>query len=822
MDASSVELLQVLALNRESQNLMIIGSYRSNEVFAQHTISKSLQYLRERENDHNFTMTELSLQNLSGQEVNQYLMDLFEITDPAETERLAMVCHKRTLGNPFFVETFLKTLEEDNLLTFNEESLKWSWDYSAVEHVSAVTQNVAGLINDRMRRNLNEDMRYLLLVCSCLGNVFHRKTLKIIWLEIMKTSLPKHLLRAAVKQLFLTTIEVDDKLRFCHDAIKEAAVSLISISEYDQMQRDIGTILNKALAEDEKEENIFVLANLLNKGAGKDIEVAKLNLRAAARAKELSAFSSAAAFASHGIKRLPPERWDGRYTLDLSVELYSIGAESERCVGNVMQAKIYCNAILQQPRVSLQQKMRVHRVMIEILEHDNIFAEAVDYCLDALDSVGCSFPRKSLAQGIAALAAAKQAKDEKYIPDANALEKLSLMTEPARCHGMELMHAASSPAFFAGNKMLVFLLCSRRIRWTVKYGLHATSPPAFAVMGGIFMHAFGDWERGQALAYLSLAMLTKLRALGVKVSEPNTHVRVNFFIASWTNPPRLMVKPYQDVYKAALLHGDVDSACRTLVNLAHCLLFAGKELATVAEECGSYLQQIEDFKYDKWAEVFRLVWQTVLNLISSENTTVLTGMVNNEEQFLSDPSDKVQRNHMVHFYRRLLCAFFGEYRQGAEDSIKWGDEFMKMFPGVYFGFDVFYQAVSLYATARATKQRRYRKRAEKLRTMIGVWVKKGAPNHAHQLHILNAEHAALAGATNKTEVVELFEKAIADATRGGFLQNAALAGERFADYLLSVGDQLQAQRQMKEAIDRYSEWGAMRKVEMLKEKHSLS
>eukprot|EP00522_Entomoneis_paludosa_P003753 CAMPEP_0172474942 /NCGR_PEP_ID=MMETSP1065-20121228/69616_1 /TAXON_ID=265537 /ORGANISM="Amphiprora paludosa, Strain CCMP125" /LENGTH=1070 /DNA_ID=CAMNT_0013233135 /DNA_START=32 /DNA_END=3247 /DNA_ORIENTATION=+ len=814
-DSSSLELLKTISLAQENKNLMIIGTYRSNEVFSSHGLAKLLAEMRNQADEKHLMMSEVPLGNLPIREVNQYIMDLLSLQNVSESMPLAQLCFKRTFGNPFFVKTFLSMLNEVSLMDYNNG--EWGWDMEAIERVSTVTKNVSDFLKDRIKRSCKGDIVDLLLFSACLGNIFEEKHLVIIW-EATNKSIPlRHVLDEAVEQLFFEPVS-NSQYRFVHSAVKEAAISLVSKSDFDKLKHSIGRILFDSLGDDCPERMIFVLANLLNNNSRRDPSVAELNLKAATRAKELAAFSSAAAYAMEGIKKLPGSSlWDKH--MQLTVDLHSVGAEAERCAGNIIQAKIYCSTVLQQKNVPTFAKLRVHTVMIDMLEQGNQMKEALNYCLDALDNIGCSFPRGSMGQTLQAALTLKKAKTPKYIPDNHVVESLAPMINKEKRHGMELLEAASSSAYFSGNKILVFLLCFKRIKWTIHYGLHPSSPSAFAVLAGIFMHAFGDWERGQALANLSLSTLNKVKEMGEKVCEPKTLCRVNFFVLTWTQTPQSMLEPLKDTYKSGMRHGDVDSACKTLVWLVHCELFSGKSLQSVEEGCRPRVAEIEDLKYEKWAKVFRLAWQSILNLMgASANTIVLTGAAVNEQDILAESVDSFAKLHLVHFYKRYLCTFFGEYEEGAEDSIKHGEQFMKTFPGAFFGFDSFHRGMCLYGAARTTKQTKYRKQAEKIRSTIKAWVEKGAPNHAHQLSILNAEHAALIGG-GCDEVSALYEKAISEASSGGFIQNAALAEERFGEYLKEVDEELESLNHLKEAIRLYSKWGAMKKVELLQEKH---
>ena len=84
--------------------------------------------------------------------------------------------------------------------------------------------------------------------------------------------------------------------------------------------------------------------------------------------------------------------------------------------------------------------------------------------------------------------------------------------------------------------------------------------------------------------------------------------------------------------------------------------------------------------------------------------------------------------------------------------------------------------------------------------------------------LLSAEEATLQGKKGKV-CKSLCEEAISSSVRGGFYQNAALACERYADYLFNEEhDTDGADSLLFQAIDYYSRWGAAKKVEILQER----
>jgi len=94
-------------------------------------------------------------------------------------------------------------------------------------------------------------------------------------------------------------------------------------------------------------------------------------------------------------------------------------------------------------------------------------------------------------------------------------------------------------------------------------------------------------------------------------------------------------------------------------------------------------------------------------------------------------------------------------------------------------------------------------------------------NVLHYVSLLNAERAALTRTKNQEDDArKLYNDAISISARGGYVHDAALAQERFADYLLnSVGDYEEAKYHIEGAIQRYTNWGAMGVVEHLHNKY---
>jgi hypothetical protein len=133
--------------------------------------------------------------------------------------------------------------------------------------------------------------------------------------------------------------------------------------------------------------------------------------------------------------------------------------------------------------------------------------------------------------------------------------------------------------------------------------------------------------------------------------------------------------------------------------------------------------------------------------------------------------------------------------------------------------DTFTRGVCLFAMARKTKRRKATRRAKEIRSLIKSWVNQGNPNVQHYLALLDAEMAALNGKIQSAE--SHFQDAVISAARGGFVHDAALASERYGEFLLNDKpqpcelDKQEALYRFGEAIKYYSDWGAVSKVASL-------
>jgi hypothetical protein len=128
-DASTLELLALLARRQESARLLVLGTFRPVDVIVQ---GHPLRAVKQELQLHGLCQ-ELPLTLLSEAAVGEYLTGRFSIgaTDRPLLQPLAKAIHRRTDGNPLFMVTLLEDLIAQHMLVKGRFSFSpKDWSYS--------------------------------------------------------------------------------------------------------------------------------------------------------------------------------------------------------------------------------------------------------------------------------------------------------------------------------------------------------------------------------------------------------------------------------------------------------------------------------------------------------------------------------------------------------------------------------------------------------------------------------------------------------------------------------------------------------------------
>ncbi|MBW4535572.1 MAG: AAA family ATPase [Pleurocapsa minor HA4230-MV1] len=128
IDSATLRLIELILLDEQIQYLFLIGAYRDNEVTPTHPLILTLEKLQKQ----GAIIQEITLAPLTPEPLKQLIAEtLHRNIDTVRS--LPKLVLRKTEGNPFFVNEFLRMLYSENLLTFDAKQLNWQWDIAQIE-----------------------------------------------------------------------------------------------------------------------------------------------------------------------------------------------------------------------------------------------------------------------------------------------------------------------------------------------------------------------------------------------------------------------------------------------------------------------------------------------------------------------------------------------------------------------------------------------------------------------------------------------------------------------------------------------------------------
>jgi len=824
-DSATLKLLQVMMADEETKYLFLLGAYRDNEVSRAHPLIMTLEALQ----NQGATINHITLAPLDIEHITNLIADTVR-RDRASVILLAELVVSKTQGNPFFVNQFLRTLYEENLLIFNSEQRNWDWNISEIEAVG-ITDNVVELMVGKLRK-MPASTQQVLRLAACVGNSFDLNTLSIVN-EKSTTETFQELLPAIQDGLILATSKlgvtgeeivqshlVITTYKFLHDRVQQAAYTLIEETSKKTVHLQIGRLLWQNTSPEKRAEVIFAIVDHLNLGIelisnqSERTEIAKLNLIAGQKAKAATAYESAIKYLQAGLRLLVKDSWNSQYEVTLA--LHEEAAEVAFLRGDFDRMQKLAE-VVQNCAKTLLDKIKVYEVQIQAYMSQNKLLEALNTALQVLKLLGVEFPSQVNPSDIEqAVGKTASILNGKRIED---LIDLPPMSDPYKLAAMKLLSSIFAPVYMAAPALLPLTLC-KQVDLSVQYGNASVSPFAYANYGLLLCGIVGDIDSGYQLGQLALSLLSRLNAQEIKAK---TLFIVNVFIRHWKEDLRETLEPLVSVYSSGLETGDLEYAGYGLMVYSYFAYFTGKELTALEKEMGTYRNATYRIKQETALNFQEIYWQAVLNLLGrSEDPCRLQGKAYDEQRRLPLHQQANDNLGVVFLYlnKFLLCYLFENYSEGIENTTiteKYLDALvgLPLIPVFHFYDSLVWLAV--YSDTPQSEQQGILDRVQANQEKMQKWAHHAPMNYLHKFYLVEAERHRVLG--EKVEAMEMYDKAIAMAQENEYINEEALAHELAAKFYLSWGKETIAQVYMQNAHYSYQIWGATAKVEDLEEKY---
>ena len=516
-DPASLNLATTLLEDTENQSILLIGTYRSDEMKSNCHLVDKIKLWHE---DASLRVEHIHLQDLDQEAVQALVTSALHSSDDI-SKPLADLVHHKTHGNAFFVEQFLKSLVDQDLLTYSFGGMCWLWKEEEIRSLP-VTANVADLMASKLS-NLPCSTLLTLQVAACLGQSFDL----VILASVMESVRQKkvfvdesfsgnfdihHALEQPLSDGLLEQIE-PGIYAFSHDQIQNAAQSLMPPETLSLLRLQIGERLMKDSDDSEGGQGHFFMAvdlcNLASPriGTAARVDAARYNLLAGEGAMKKAAFSPAFKYFESGLAFLGKDAWTRNYGLSLDLSCGAV--EAGYCSGDFVGMEKHEKGVLSS-NGPFDDKVRVYLTKILALGVRERFKEAVDTGRLVLKKMGIT----DLPRDPSDLTVLREAKKTKVLFKNQT--KQTLMQLPIATDGRWILavgvvdRMASKAYLFNMNFYIVMHL--RCLRWTLKHGVSKFSPSTFATYGIILGNRFADAEGAKLFGkkFYFVAMIASL------------------------------------------------------------------------------------------------------------------------------------------------------------------------------------------------------------------------------------------------------------------------------------------------------------------------
>ncbi|HET7809186.1 MAG TPA: AAA family ATPase [Steroidobacteraceae bacterium] len=812
-DPASLRLLTSLLSAAGTHSLLVIASCRDNEVVATHPFMVAVKELERR----GVPVHTVQVGALGWSDITQFVSDQIHI-DADAAAPLAEIIREKTGGNPFFMRQFLQKLQSDALLTRASDTGAWQFDLAAIRALQ-ITENVADLISQKIGR-LDPDTRRIVSFAAAIGNRFELATLASV-AECTPERAREFLANALREQLLamLDPADTSDSAHYCfqHDRVQQSAYALVPAAARPALNLTIGRCMLASAGEDPSSQ-LFEIVNHMNQGIAlidsraERLRLVKLNLLAATRARNSTAYDLATRACRSAIELLGWDAWGENYALAFEAHLRL--AECQALIADFEGALASIDVALGSAR-SAADKGRLLTVRTHTFLSMGDMTGAVACGRQAVQLFGLDLPeapeqvRERLQSEIGAILGwAQQHSIE-------ALLELPPMTDPERVALMSLLMHCVPPAYQV-NPELFALICCKMVTLSIEHGNSPMSAKGYGSFAAILSGILGNYRDGDRFGKLGVDLCERLNDVTVRSACYFTWAA---FASSWVRPIEESTHALREGVRWGMASGDHPHAAYCSAFLITHELFRGSALTVVHDVAESSVKLLDHIGDSANRPLVRTRRRYVEWLRAETTENTLDGAGFEEAEVLRELQvASVSKSILAQFQSlRLMARYFaGNYLEACRIA-RALDDMLVFVPGMLTVAEhALYQCLSITAAWHdftGPERAEFGQRLDaQLRVMAG-WAESCPRNFAAMHLVVSAEHARVHG--DAAGASERYERAIAAARDSGPPYIEAIANELAMRHWRASASPRAAAAHAR-AIAAYEAWGATRKARALR------
>jgi signal transduction histidine kinase/predicted ATPase/DNA-binding response OmpR family regulator/HPt (histidine-containing phosphotransfer) domain-containing protein len=793
-DAATLAVLEQLMADSTLQHVMLVLTYRDNELEATEALIPMLQRLQAAGR----APLTLPIKGLDEESISEWLGDVLQGADQF-LQPLAHLIRRKTAGNPFFVHRFLGFAVQQDWLRYNPLVRQWTWDSPAIRS-SALTDNVVEMLLLQMQQ-LPPDQGLLLATAAVLGVEFQaaevgalrRLTPADLWPSIDRLCAHGYL-RNVQRGLYA----------FNHDRIQEVALRLLDQPTRRALHQRIAGELQK-LNPEARDRRLFELLRHLSASLGSDSapselrNYAELAVRASVRALQANAAVQGRQFTEDALNLLGSKAWTEHAEL-----AFALHGQAQQCAYQSAafgDAQYHYEQQLAHPRDPIAMGA-AHLCAIHLLTLRGEYARATQLGLQALEALGVSIQQDNLrSEATADLQRYGALVDELGYDAILAFENTM---DPRFNAVLSLMGGVAIPTFFS-DPVLATVLGMRAAIFAMEHGQTSSVAFLWSLVSGAYIALRKDFKSGATVTRFAMRMAQ---------SQDNTlqyaqSAFVRCVLLQWTEPLIEVLASSRHAFKLLNQSSLLPLAGFSTFQTICARLEMGEPLSDVALEIVqalSYSAKTGNLHGDGCLLILR---QTVAALQGeTEHPTSLDNSQFQEQAHLAGLGENHMARAFFHTYKMVLANQAGDSAIALQHA-RQGTAFIDFLLGFISTGTYHFHAALAWSSAAVEDLVAHDaalRQIDQCLHLLQRWTHNAPFTFGHKLDLVRAERAALSG--QPWLALELFELALQGARKQGFVHEEALVAARAAKmcrrhHLSSMAEGFESRAEIA-----YRAWGA--------------
>ena len=829
-DQGSFELLKQIQVGSTLRYFLAIASYRDDEVDAGHPLLSAVADLR----IHSVPVVALAVDNITVNDVREIVADTLK---PAALDAagLAGIIHGKTLGNPFFVRSFLLFLYESGIVWFDDGQNCWQWrmDNAAPDQLPC---DVVELFARKLR-HLDAQSRNLFSLAACLGNRFDLATLGIIS-GLDQEQCRSLLFSQQARNIFRvpdhgagnsSSQRAPQYCFFLHDRLQQAAYMLIDPDDRPALLLQIGRLLLASLHPEQLAERLFEVVNDLNAGydllqdSSERVRVVELNQSAARKAYDATAYSSALLYYRAAARFLEQPEFAEQLWRDcheMTMSLFKELAVCEFLVGDRNEAENCIRRCVARSESPLE---KADAFCILIVQYTLLarYPEAIAAGRQALKTLQITLPEGDYQ--VARNWEIAQVRQVLAARPVSSLAELPVMRAPEMLMASKILITMGPPCY-RSHQELWSVIVPKVVNLTLRHGNIPQIGYSHTAFGGLLGWVDDDYLAAKEFGAVATRLMSG--TFTNPTDQSVFYLMIGSSIRHWSEHLSCGSQDYRDAYEIGLRSGNLQYAAYAFGHNMYCQFYQGVPLSGLMQESQRSLE-FSRIRLNRWAIDLLEGGLQVFGRLSDQDPGLDGSEAWCEEEYLGRVEE--HRNIQVACIYKIIKAFSLLVLGDHEGALELSDQAepllytvgtQGLLPWPEHLFSRFLLICALYPGADAARQGAWRPELDRMIDRIRVWAEHCAENFEHKYLLAAAELARIEG--RALEAGQLYDRAVEAAQSGNFLQWMAIANERAHRFWLDAGHERLAQSYWQQAYICYARWGAVAKVNLMESAYRIS